>query len=86
MPKVKAGTLKPAIDQLKTRLREKGESVALPERRAMSRRLKRLQRKARRIHTEEERRAKAAAKPSEDASAATAAEAPAEESAAAPES
>lgn len=50
MPRAKVGTLKPKIDQMKKTLREKKEAVGA-ESRALRTRLKRMQRKARRIHT-----------------------------------
>ena len=59
MPKTKAGTLKPVIDQLRKTLREKKDAAGA-ERRALRSRLKRLQRKARRIHRLEQRGAAAA--------------------------
>ncbi|MGD8375459.1 MAG: hypothetical protein PVF68_04900 [Acidobacteriota bacterium] len=49
MPKTKAGTLKPQIDQLRKEIREKGDALAGEERRREMHRLKRLQRKVRRI-------------------------------------
>lgn len=62
MPKTKAGTLKPKIDQLRKEIREKGDALAGEERRREVHRLKRLQRKARRIRTLESARS-AAEKP-----------------------
>ena len=56
MPSMKAGTLKPAIDQLKKTIAEKGDSLSHPERRTAAHRLKRMQRKARRIRLLEEAR------------------------------
>jgi hypothetical protein len=56
MPKVKAGTLKPVIDQIRRTLVEKAEGMSPAERRRMRHRLKRVQRKARRIRGEEEGR------------------------------
>ena len=53
MPKTKAGTLKPIIDQLKKTITERGDATPI-EQRPLTRRLKRLQRKARRIHTLEQ--------------------------------
>ena len=49
MPKVKAGTLKPAIDELQKSLEKKGESLSLAERRQLTKRLKRTLRKWRRF-------------------------------------
>ena len=63
MPKIKAGTLKPVIDQIKKTIQEKGESLSQEERRQLTHRLKRMQRKGRRIRTLEENRTVVAAKP-----------------------
>ena len=54
MPRTKAGTLKPKIDQIRKALREK-KAEPTAENRALRGRLKRMQRKARRIHTAEQR-------------------------------
>jgi hypothetical protein len=67
MPKMKAGTLKPQIDQLKKSIQEKGDTLAGEERRSTTHRLKRMQRKARRIRTLESARTPAAPKPAEGA-------------------
>ncbi len=54
MPKTKAGTLKPVIDELKKKILGGQDSLPLKEKRVMTRRLKRLQRKACRIRKSEE--------------------------------
>jgi len=56
MPRTKVGTLKPKIDQIRKTLREKKEALG-PEGRALRTRLKRMQRKSRRIHAAEQKRA-----------------------------
>ena len=56
MPRTKVGTLKPKIDQIRKTLREKKEAAGA-ESRALRVRLKRMQRKARRIHAAEQKRA-----------------------------
>ena len=56
MPRTKVGTLKPKIDQIRKTLREKKETLGA-EGRALRVRLKRMQRKARRIHAAEQKRA-----------------------------
>ncbi len=68
MPKIKAGTLKPQIDQLKKSIQEKGDALSGEERRSTTHRLKRMQRKARRIRTLESARTPAAPKPAEETS------------------
>ena len=50
MPKMKAGTLKPAIDEVKKTLQEKADSLSENEARSLRHRVKRMQRKARSIH------------------------------------
>jgi len=55
MPRSKVGTLKPKIDQIRKTLREKKESLGA-ESRSLRVRLKRMQRKVRRIHAEEQKR------------------------------
>ena len=74
MPKVKAGTLNPKIDAVKKNLEEKKDSLSAADRRGMAHHLKRLQRKARRIRTQETRLA-AATKPKEAAAEAAPTEA-----------
>ena len=71
MPKIKAGTLKPQIDQLKKSIQEKGDALSGEERRSTTHRLKRMQRKARRIRTLESARTPAAPKPTEETAAAS---------------
>ena len=67
MPSMKAGTLKPAIDQLKKTIAEKGDSLSPEERRATAHRLKRMQRKSRRIRLLEEARTPAPKAKTEEA-------------------
>jgi hypothetical protein len=63
MPKTKAGTLKPEIDKLRKSLRESGEEPRVATRPGRTR-LKRLQRKARRLQALERHR-DAGARPKE---------------------